>query len=66
MPVAEAHTPRSGHWKCTQCDKTLRDSLEVREHLGLDKGILPKKLCEFEIKPEDIVFQCKIHGAETA
>lgn len=59
-------SPRHGRWKCTQCDETLRDSLEIREHLGLEKGTLPEKLCEFETEPEDIVFECKTHGVEVA
>ncbi len=64
MTVAEAHTPRSGKWQCTQCGKALENSLEIEEHLGLRKGTLPEKLCEWDIKPEDIVFQCSEHKRE--
>ena len=48
-----------GAWRC-ECGEMLADSQEIARHMGRYKAYEPQAQCE----PEDIWYECSLHGPE--
>lgn len=69
--VNGARGHRTGQWVCRRCLTVLRDSLEIRIHMGLlraPSGNVAVSRCSYGVTDsiQRIAFQCSVHGWEEA